>query len=209
MIRSQVQQLRDVEQARIARWFGTGEHGRVYIGPRGRAFPVTDVEHVRWRAQASGILERYLKACDECVGMIFAIGVFLAGAGYLAGVWFGDVVPLLGRVEPALAALPALAWPLVVEIRFRAALAGLRRRVADRLSVRSAVPEAIAAAGRRYNIFQLAMWILVLGILADIGVIAWHGRAFDGVYTVIAVVIVPLHALQWASRRVDAARRRA
>lgn len=209
MIRSQAQQLRNIEQARIARWFGTGERGRVYIGPRGRAFPVTDAEHVRWRAQASGILERYLKAYDQLIGVIFAIALFLAGGAYLAVAWFADVIPLLGRVEPVFASLPAFAWPVVAEVRYRRALARLRRNIADRLSVRTAVPDAVATAGRRYNIFQIVMGTLGIGVLAYGGVAAWYGLPVDTFYAALGVVIVPLYALQWASRRVDATQRRA
>lgn len=89
------------------------------------------------------------------------------------------------------------------------ALARLRREIADRLSVRSAVPDAVAVAGRRYNIFQLSIAPIAMGVLAYGGAAAFYGWSEETFYAAVSATIFPFCALQWASRRVDATQRRA
>lgn len=195
--------LRDAEGARIARWFGEGAYGPVWFDDAGHAFPISEAERTRWRAQALHRLELYVEAYDRTMMEIVVAGIVLTLAAYAVIGALGTLIPMLGRVEPAFAALPAMGWPFVVEARYRLSLHRLRREIADRLIVRAPVQRAIAEPARRYNIFRVATGIGGMAVLSYGGVAAYRGIPADDYFPIMFAMVVPVYALAWAADRVD------
>jgi hypothetical protein len=205
---SAFERLRDWEAARIARWFRETEYGLVFYDSKGRALPIAERERRRWQSQAIKQLDHFLAehARAPLEALLIAILLF-AAAGFAIG-WLSGFVPLLRQIPPPLAAAPACLWPTLHWWRFRRRQAALRRQFAERLMLRTPLPEAAAAANRRFNIFAGAQVVVVEVLIVVGAVTVFRGdpESFDA-WPMLALVALawPLH---WAARKVDATHRR-
>ena len=144
---------RDAERARIARWFGEGLVEPVFYSSRG---PLPVRAHMRdsWLAEADRIIERQAVHLRWMGFEAIAMGIVLIAAMTIATGLVGDAAPVLRRIPAPLAAVPALSWPLVCELRYRLRLRAWRGAIEDRLCVRDRVDAKFAPAGRKYNLFS-------------------------------------------------------
>lgn len=199
--------LHDAEGARIARWFGETELGPVFYADSGEALPLDGDRRAIYRRQAERLLERYVAGYRRSGFEAVALAVVLVVLFQGVQAWLGALAPSL-RVVPAFAAgVPALAWPLVRELRYRRGLKALRRELSERLALREGVPAQIAQPHRRHNVFLVAQGLVVVFMLASAGAALLRGDQNFGLPWIL--VPIPLAwALHWASRRVDRVHRR-
>ena len=202
----QLNRIRDHEAAQIARWFRDTDYGLVYHHTDGRAYPITERERERWQRRALRQLETFLARLDRLPFETLLIAFGLIAAAYAVNGLFDDRIPLLGTFPP-FAALPALLWPWLSSWQWQRQRRALRQEIADRLVLRTPLPEAEAIAARRYNVFQIGAVSLGVVILAIGAVGAFTNQPRFGFVPILilAAIAYPLH---FAGQRVDAAHRR-
>jgi hypothetical protein len=199
--------LRDIEAARIARWFRETEYGLVFYDRRGRAWPISDGERRLWQSQAMRQLDRFVAQYRRVAFETVLIAIVLMTAfGFAAG-WLGGPVPMLHRIPAPAAAVPALLWPYIVAWRFRRGQRRLRGGIAERLTVRTPLPGAAAAAHRRFNIFAAAQAALVSAIIV-LGAAAAFRSGPESIPLHLLTLVALAWPLHWAARKVDAVHRR-
>lgn len=204
---STLQQLRDWEAAKIARWFAETEYGLVYVDRAGRALPVSEGHRARWLRQAMRQLDRYVARYRRAPFEMLAIVVALTAATSAATALLGDRIAILGQLHPAWPLAAAALSLLHADWRFRRDQRALRREIAGRLAFRTPLPRAAAATARRYNVFAIGQKAAALAIMAVAGLAIWRDALLPGFLAILVLVAIGW-PLSWAAKRVDAAHRR-
>lgn len=198
--------FRDAERARVARWFGDGLFEPIFHDFARGPLPVRAHLRDTWLAEAGRIIDRQVAQLRWLPFETIAIGIVLVAAAAIALPLVGDSAPLLRRIPPPAAAIPALLWPLVLELRYRLRLRALRREIGDRLCVRARVDAQFAGTGRKYNLFAGLSALLVF---LAIGWGVTSAIRHDGVPDImpLAVLFPVIWGLYFAGRRVDQVQR--
>ena len=203
----QVERIGAAEEARVARWFRDGTHGLVYFDREGRAIPISDAEHERWRGEALFRVDKYVEDLDRAPKEILIVAVCVFVAAYFLKTTLGAVLPVFKSIQPALFTMPACLLPLVYEFAFRRDQAALRRRIEEKLFLRTPLPAEVASGRRRHNVFAIAQGVTAGAAILVAAVATFSDRPGFGTWAIFAFLgFAFLFSL--AAQRVDAVHRR-
>jgi hypothetical protein len=122
------------ETAEIARWFGVGPGGLVFLADDGRGLAIRADDAARWKAEGEARVRRFVEgeANDAVIGLAGGAAAFalVLGVAQLVGLPSGHAM----GVAVAIGVLAAHLWPMWRLRRFRAELRALRGEIARSLA---------------------------------------------------------------------------
>lgn len=203
----QLERIRNAEEARVARWFRDGVHGLVYFDRKGRAIPVSDGEHDRWRRDAQKRIDTYVGDLDRSPKEVVILAVCVVAAAFFLKTALAGILPMFKGLQPMLFAIPACFLPVMYEVTFRRDQSALRTRIEEKLFLRSPLPEEVVGRSRRYNVFAVGQAVTAGGAVLVAALALARDDPGFGTFAMLAFLGLAW-AFSWAAQRVDSVHRR-
>lgn len=200
-------EFRQVQQARIARWFSDGVEGFVFRAGSGKGYFLLEGEAEAMEQEANKLIDECITGSNSSdlngltIACILAI-MIAAGLGHylIAGAFpaFSPASTAIGYTIPLIIGI--IMWPLRSEIRYEYSLRKWRRAKSNHLySLGRKVGSSLEQSRRRINLFRLISSVLAIGLGIDIyfGISSETGSFSNVHICLIALLVLMAKPADW------------